>query len=211
MISPKLSASQFECVAHRIDQQGVELVVSDFNGVLDDYYGTKYEFIGAVLGSEYQDQHFARLALQTDTAYIQDRRATLEDTITSYCQSNGIEMSADGKEILEVGPRKPVITPEARQFLGALSVPVVIFTAQKPERLYQSVEREFLEDLNIGVVASVVKPSVDSLAGVLSSRGVAANEACMVGDGLIDDLLPAKLLGMHTVLVSPFADMHVSE
>lgn len=211
MIQPKLSEAQFDTIARSVEDRGVELVVTDFNGVLDDYYGTKYEFLAGVLGDEHHDEHFARLALRTDMAYIEDRTATLEHTITTYCQSNDIEISADGKELLNAGPRQSVITPEARQFLGALSVPVVIFTAQKPERLYQSVEPDFLHDLNIGIMAPVAKPSVEGLITVLSARNVAANNACMVGDGLIDDILPAKLLGMHTVLVSPFADLHVSE
>jgi hypothetical protein len=210
MITPKLSEVQFDAISRHINTNGVELLVSDFNGVLDDYYGTKYEFLASVLGPQHRDQHFARLALQTDTAYISDRSATLEGTITSYCANNAITISRTGQALLETGPRKPEITGEAKKFLGDLTVPTVIFTAQSSERLYQSVGQEFLEDLGIGVVTSVAKPSVDALAAVLSARNTVSGVACMVGDGLIDDLLPAKLLGMQTLLVSPFADAHAS-
>lgn len=211
MIRPKLSETQFDNVARYIGKHDIELVVSDFNGVLDNYYGTKYKFLEGVLGSEYRDKHFARLALRTDTAYIQNRNTTLEETVTEYYRDNAMTMSSDSKELFESGPDKSVITPEAKRFLGALTVPTVIFTAQNPEKIYQSVEREFLEGLHIGVKGSVVKPSIESLTEVLSEQGISANHTCMIGDGMIDDMLPAKLLGMHTVLISPFADIHISE
>lgn len=210
MIQPKPSKAQYDNITRYINEHGIKLVISDLNGVLDDYYGTKFEFLEAVLG-DHREQHLARLAVQTDTAYIQDRKATLEDTIHSYCRENGLELSADGEKMLEKGPKRSVVTPEAKQFLKSLTVPVVIFTAQRPEVLYQTIDQEFVESLGIGVKAPVAKPSVDDLMEVLSSRGVAAKDACMIGDGLIDDLLPAKLLDMHTILVSPFADLHVSE
>jgi FMN phosphatase YigB (HAD superfamily) len=210
MIQPKPSKAQFDSIARYINEQGIKLVVSDLNGVLDDYYGTKFEFLEAVLG-DHREQHLARLAVQTDTAYIQDRKATLEDTINNYCREHNLELSADGKKMLEKGPKRSVVTPEAKQFLRSLTVPVVIFTAQRPEVLYQTIDQGFVESLGIGVRAPVVKPSVDSLVEVLSASGITASDACMIGDGLIDDLLPAKLLGVHTILVSPFADMHVSE
>lgn len=50
------------------------------------------------------------------------------------------------------------------------------------------------------------KPSMENLEIICRKLKIAPNRAIMIGDNVVVDLMPAKLLGMKTVLYSEFVD-----
>ncbi len=59
--------------------------------------------------------------------------------------------------------------------------------------------------------SGIEKPSVDALELILKENGLKGNECVMVGDDVTKDMLPAKLIGMKTVLLSSIVDHHIKQ
>ena len=178
----------------------VELLVSDFNGVLDNYYQLKYRHLMKLLG-EGNRAHFVDLALFTDTEYQVNRAASLEQSISKYFAKHNLPLDA---QLLASGMGEPQLTESAKQFLKNLEIPYIIYTAQPLETVarYREV---FAGDWISCEELGEPKPSANNLRTIRERYLVNPEHVCVVGDGLIDDLMPAHLLGMQTVLVSPFA------
>lgn len=205
-----LSISQFAQIKDDIAACRAKLVICDFNGVLDDYYQRKYDYLRHVLGDEYA-QHLAALAVFTDTEYVRDQSANLESSIRRYFDDHKLDINPATETRIAIGAKRSQLTSDAREFLSQMTaVPFVVYTAQP-----QMVTDEYRNaDPYVDWVSAYQlgnpKPSVHNLEELMRRYSVTANQVCVIGDGLIDDLMPAKLLGMHTILVSPFADMIVS-
>lgn len=205
-----VSSSQFTQLSDEIMSRRVKLVICDFNGVLDDYYDCKYTYLRQVLGEQHAE-HLAELAVFTDTEYARNQSATLEDSIRSYLASHRLMVDGLAEKTISTGMRRPELTPEGKSFLAQMPMlQVVVYTAQSRAIIdeYQdgSSGAEWISAQELGEP----KPSVQNLEKLMRRYSVAADEVCVIGDGLIDDLMPAKLLGMHTILVTPFTDTIVA-
>jgi len=55
------------------------------------------------------------------------------------------------------------------------------------------------------------KPSIDLLEMILKDNNISKEECVVVGDDIIKDHMPAKLLGIKTVLYSKFVDKIISD
>lgn len=55
------------------------------------------------------------------------------------------------------------------------------------------------------------KPSVKNLEKICDELGVLPKDTLMIGDNAVMDLMPAKLLGMTTLLINPFVDKIVKK
>jgi FMN phosphatase YigB (HAD superfamily) len=204
MINATVNQSQFEAIRAYLQQQEIELLISDFNGVLDDYYTQKYAFLSEVLGPDNQE-YLAALAVFTDTEYMVNRSATLEQSVEKFFANHGIAYTDATRAVLSRGGVKSFITAEAREFLAQLNVPFVIYTSQNAEVMAESLNG-LQVDLYSRDRTGREKPSVQNLEMILNDYNVTPERVCVLGDGLIDDLMPARLMGMKTVLISPFAD-----
>lgn len=203
MITSSITVAQFAMVSDYLKDEQVKLLISDFNGVLDDYYAQKYTFLRNILGHKYQS-HLAALAVFTDTEYIVNRAGTLEASIEKYFNQQDLIFDDATRKIMNQGMASWSLTPEARGFLESLQTPYVIYTSQTADAI-----KKRLGDLEADIYSrdrtGREKPSVQNLEQILNDYNISPEEACMLGDGLIDDLMPARLMGMKTVLVSPFA------
>ena len=198
---------QFDAIRKHIASIKPELIICDFNGVLDDYYKCKYEYIRKVLGRAYSS-HIAELAVFTDTEYINDHAATLEGSIRKYAFNHGLHLDENANAHLKKGMAPSSLAPSAELFLKQLApIPVVVYTAQPRTFVDQYAGFadgvEWISCQQLGEA----KPSVTNLQQIMHRSNVSGSEVCVIGDGLLDDLMPAKLLGAHTILVSPFADV----
>jgi FMN phosphatase YigB (HAD superfamily) len=202
-----LSSEHYKSIEDYLKKHDIKLFVADFNGVLDNYYETKYSFLLDVLGKE-NEHHFAELVIFTDTEYINNRNATLDRSVRRFFDGHGIPFDERVKKELKKGEQRSHITPQAREFLLNLGIPYVIYTSQ-----HSDVMRESMDGHEAALYSrdrtGNEKPSVANLQKILNEFELEPGQVCVLGDGLIDDLLPAKLLGMHTILVSPFADVSI--
>lgn len=202
-----LSTSQFTQIKDDIAACHTQLIICDFNGVLDNYYQCKYDYLRNVLGDEYTE-HLANLAVATDIAYRRNPSVSLEESIEKYIKEHGLTLTPSAKDCIATGMTRPNLTSSARTFIREVApTTLVVYTAQP-----QAVVDEYKTSLSSVDWISAQqlghpKPSIENLEELMRRYSVTADQVCVIGDGLIDDLMPAKLLGMHTILVSPFTDM----
>ena len=190
-------------IARYISEHDIKLVIFDFNGLLDDYYTQKLEHLRRILGPG-NEHYIPELLLGIERAYMMDRSATLEQSVEAFFRANEITMNADVQQQLKEPFQSSRLTDGARNFLDALDVPFVIYTAMTKEGAQQALGSAKYE-LFTRDAYQEDKPSIANLKVIVTRHGVQPSEVCVVGDGLIDDLMPASLMGMHTILVSPFA------
>lgn len=96
--------------------------------------------------------------------------------------------------------------PESREVLQALQVRyklgvIANQSAGTEERLAQFGIRDYFDVVVASAEAGVAKPDKRIFELALSQAGCSANEACMVGDRLDNDIAPAAEMGMYTVWV----------
>jgi len=204
-----LSARQFTQMSDAITAYGVKLVICDFNGVLDDYYACKYDYLRDILGRS-DAHHLATLAVFTDTEYMRDQSSSLEASIRKYFSLHKLIVDDATEKRIVIGMKQSRFTVDAQKFLEMIPVPLVVYTAQPQEIADQYGSIAPHVDWISAQKLGNPKPSVENLLEIMHRYAVTADEVCVIGDGLIDDLMPAKLLGMHALLVSPFADAVIS-
>lgn len=191
----------FQAIENFVAERNIKFLILDFNGVLDDYYQRKVSYLKDVIGVE-NEHHLADLILYIDKQYMLNRSATIEQSFDKFFESRKLPITNEQRNKLTKPRTSSRLTEPARQFLDALRTPFVIYTSLSTQQLAQATGvcqyETYTRDL-----AKEDKPSIANLEIILGKYGYAADETCVVGDGLIDDLMPASLLGIHTILVSP--------
>lgn len=196
--------TDFKMIEDYIDEQSIKFVILDYNGVLDDYWKRKVQYVEGILGPEGK-AYLPDLMLEIDKQYMLDRSATIENSFIRFCVSRNISISEHQKLLLDQAMPLSLMTDTARDFLDRLKVPFVIYTSLNRDQAQRSIGIDRYS-LFTGDQLEESKPSIKNLKNILAQYGYNASDSCMVGDGLFDDLMPAKLLGMHTILVTPFVD-----
>lgn len=203
-----LQKDDFDEILNFATKESIKLIICDFNGVLDDYYAQKYTYLESILGNERKD-YLAALAVFTDTEYMRERTTTLETSVQKFFLEQGWQFGEREQLVLAQGMGQWSMTHYALQFIQNLpsDLHLVIYTSQLRNTLQKALP---LAALNVKIYSRDVtgreKPSVENLAMICRENNVQPHDVCVIGDGLIDDLMPAKLFGTHTLLVSPFAD-----
>ena len=197
--------TDFDSIKRYIYEHEIKFLILDFNGVLDDYYQRKNNHLIDIVDSD-QYHYLPELMLFIDKEYILDRTATIERSVGKFYASKGISLSEELEEKLARPMPSSRITNSARLFLDSLNIPFVIYTSLSDVQLKKALGR-FKCEVFTRDLAHEDKPSIFNLKCILEKYGFSEEESCVVGDGLIDDLMPASLLGIHTILVSPYASI----
>ncbi len=74
----------------------------------------------------------------------------------------------------------------------------------------QGISENFFEKIYSTQELRLKKPSTEILNEMMSENGLKAGECVFIGDSVVEDLLPAKVVGMRTVLVSEFVDEFIT-
>jgi predicted HAD superfamily phosphohydrolase YqeG len=198
-----LNKDDFAEIAEFIKSRDIKLLVADLNGVIDDYYNLKFAYLKRLLGDD--DEYFGRLVVYIEREYMSNREATLEQSVVKFYAENNLAFSDLQATILNEKLPRSMMTDVARSFFENLQTEYAVYTS-----LSEANAREALRGLECtiysGDVTAETKPSVVNLQAIFNAHDVTADQVCVIGDGLVDDLMPAKLIGAHTILVSPFAD-----
>lgn len=102
-----------------------------------------------------------------------------------------------------VGAKEPLATPELIEWLErvrSLGFRVVIVSNNNETRVSQ-----FAEPLGIPFIHKARKPGNRSFRKALDLLGLRADQAVVIGDQMLTDVLGGKRMGLHTILVSPIA------
>lgn len=202
------SKHDFDKIKEYVSLHDIGLLILDFNGVLDDYYAQKETFLRNVLGRE-NEHHLLELWLMIERAYIADRTTSINHSLTAYFETVGLPFTKTQSDMLAHSRVTSKLTNNAKVFLDSLDVPFVIYTSLSKEQATQSIG-DNTYDLFTRDQYQEEKPSVANLVEIVKRYGVAPHQICIVGDGLTDDLMPAALMGMHTILLSPYADVLIN-
>jgi FMN phosphatase YigB (HAD superfamily) len=198
-----LQDTDFQRVKRYANKNSIDLLVLDFNGVLDDYYCRKYKFIYNLLEAE-QKHFLPDLILEIEKAYIVDRSSTIEQSVKAYFKNKNLIFGDAQKDKLASGMAHSEITPQALRFLKSLKINFVIYTSLSDDQVTASMG-DLGYDLYSRDQYAELKPSSKNLIHLSELYSVDNKKVCVVGDGLVDDLMPASLIGMHTILATPYA------
>ena len=102
-----------------------------------------------------------------------------------------------------VGAREPLAPPELVDWLQRVKehgFRVVIVSNNNETRVSR-----FANPLGIPYIHAARKPANRAFRRALDLLGLKANEAVVVGDQMMTDVLGGKRMGLHTILVSPIA------
>lgn len=118
-----------------------------------------------------------------------------KDTVKKF----GLESVRWVKELEKLYPesREVLQSLHGRYKLGIIANQ----SAGTEERLVQFGIRDYFDVVVASAEAGVAKPDKRIFELALSQAGCSANEACMVGDRLDNDIAPAAEMGMYTVWV----------
>jgi phosphoglycolate phosphatase-like HAD superfamily hydrolase len=186
-----------------LKREEIQLLVTDFNGVLDDYYDKKFTFLNDILGDTLRHK-LPELWVYIERAYIAQRSATVEQSVEAFFSMNNHVMTDRQTEHLKSGMKHSGITEAATNFLDSLDIDFIIYTSLSDKQISMALgDTTYAVSSRTG--AAEGKPSVIDLQTIISQYTVKPERVCVIGDGLTDDLMPATLLGTQTLLVSPFA------
>lgn len=102
-----------------------------------------------------------------------------------------------------VSARTPLATPELIAWLDkvkSLGFQVVILSNNNLTRV-----AKFAEPLGIPFIPAARKPFNKAFKQALSLLGLKAEQAVVVGDQMMTDVLGGRRMGLHTILVTPIA------
>ncbi|MEO5949480.1 MAG: HAD family hydrolase [Candidatus Saccharimonas sp.] len=198
-----LSNVNYEAILQYADEHDIKLFVFDLNGVLDDYYIKKVSFLQNVLMREHEHL-LPELWLAIERAYMMDHTATIKSSTEQFLNAKGLFMTEAQRDMLAHDMFSSQLTNEAKAFLDSLTIPFVIYTSLSTEQADKALVGS---DYNLFTRDDYkeMKPSIANLEAIMTRYGATPQETCVVGDGLVDDLMPASLIGVHTILVSPYA------
>ncbi len=204
----RLTTSDFVQIYKFLQDNNIKLLISDLNGVLDNYYDIKWNYLRELLGSNLIN-HFPELYVYIEKRYIANNAISIEQAIKEYFLKSKLSISTEQQLLLDKGMGLPTITTEAKRFLDSVYLPFVIFTSMTSDKA-----KKVLMNSTYEIVGSDInldkKPSILLLKTIIEKYKIKPSESCILGDGLIDDLMPASLIGAHTILVSPYSEILIN-
>lgn len=207
MKSYSLNSTHFKNIKKFLDDNDIRLLITDINGVIDNYYDIKFNFLSALLG-ESKLSDLPHLWTFIEQSYI-NNKTSIESGARGFYESKNMTLDSRQQALLEAGMQRSKITAAATTFLDDLKIECILYTSMNSASTKSTLDGNdykvyFSED------SSVEKPSSIDLQYIIDQYNVSNNKVCMIGDGLIDDLMPASLFGIHTILVTPYAQELIS-
>jgi len=88
---------------------------------------------------------------------------------------------------------------------------VIIFTSASKEPIIKLLKKNDIKTNKFIFYDNIVKPSLKELKRALEENGLDARKTYYVGDDIIRDMLPAKELGMKTIIISDYVDYNINK
>lgn len=202
-----LTPEQYTAIGQYLADNDVRLLIADINGVLDDYYDIKFSFLNELLGVS-EAHNLPHLWTYIEQAYI-TKKMSIESGTKGYFASQKKPLDSRQEAVLAAGMKRSKITDSAINFLGELKIKYVLYTSMNSADTNLTLKNnKYNVYTNNGL--DIVKPSSVDLQNIIDKYKVRSDQVCMIGDGLIDDLMPASLIGLHTIIVTPYAQKLIS-
>ena len=189
-----------------------KLYIFDINWVLDNLLQTKVRLINEIFNVKDKIQ-LANVITALDRFYEKDKSSSLDLLLRESLSY--VDISYSDKEIADFGNRyfsENIINIETINYLAKLSEDkkVCLYTSLWRNRINHLFWEypEFVNHVKIYTKDDLdePKPSVKNLIYICAEYDVKFEDTILIWDNIVVDLMPAKLLWMKTILVSPFVD-----
>lgn len=187
----------------------IDLVIFDWNGVLDNQECAKRKLIRKVIGEAHKDIENSIL-VDIERNFEQKKELPFEQNLRLVFKQNNFQIEGtDLHELVSEFSEDILSSSKLQTLLGLRSyVRLAIYTSAN---LHIDAEMTLaLSDANVLVYdrARLIeeKPSIKNLREICKTLGIVPERTMMIGDNPTQDLMPAKLLGMHTILMNPYVD-----
>ena len=207
----------------------IKLIISDFDGPIHDLNATKiltFKTLCKLEGMEFnKSAHYTFLVLIDQ--YYELNRCTDYKEITRYAleKMNSVGIIRGSKKQIHnfsekfyeklkllLIPNRPLLNTLSQIKTSQQDMKCVVYTSQ-----YSSFVLDFfsITGVDSGIFDKIYgkeeflesKPSLSNLEKICEDYSVKPFEVIMIGDSPVQDIMPAKFLGMRTWLVSPIVDM----
>lgn len=186
------------------------MFIFDVNGVLDTHPMFQTEACRQLGLTDLEINHFL-VALERN--YEEAKSAGLEEHIRLSLPEKHRHLQ---NKLAEHFRQQNHINSSAQSLMERISkkgIPIAIYSSLSSTE-WERLQRESTKDIQYKFwgrdMLPEAKPSMTNLLTICAYAKVEPSTAVMVGDNIISDLFPAKLLGMRTILISPWVDQFFS-
>ncbi len=189
-----------------------KLYIFDINWVLDNLLQTKVRLISEIFNVKDKIQ-LANVITALDRFYEKNKSSSLDDLLRESLSYADINYSDN--EIADFCNRyyiENTINMETINYLEKLGKDkkICLYTSLWRNRINHLFWEypEFINHVKIFTKDDLdePKPSVKNLMYICAEYDVKFEDTILIWDNIVVDLMPAKLLWMKTILVSPFVD-----
>jgi HAD superfamily hydrolase (TIGR01549 family) len=200
----------------------VRTLILDFNDTIDDNFAVKKEALTHVLKKfSADDLSIKKVLVEIDKIDLAHPDWSMEDIVATALKNIlGIEMEKAikiAKNYQEYRKKHSRLDASFVKVVPKLAKKfrIVLLTSGNKENIKQLMEKygigKYIEKYYFTHELGMKKPSIDLLEMILKENNIDKEDCIVVGDDIIKDHMPAKLLGIKTVLYSKFVDNIISD
>jgi len=197
-------------------------LILDFNDTIDDNFAVKKEALTHVLKKFSADDlsikkvlvEIDKIDLAHPTWNMEEIVATALKNILRMERKKAIKIAKNYQEYRKKHSRLDTSFVKAAPKL-AKKFRIILLTSGNKENIKQLMKKygidKYIEKYYFTRELGMKKPSIDLLEIILNDNNIDKEDCVVVGDDIIKDHMPAKLLGIKTVLYSKFVDNIISD
>ncbi len=191
-----------------------QLYIFDVNWVLDNLLETKIKLAKNILWLKKEE--IADFICSLDRIYELNKWTKLHKILSSYFKYNNKITNEQIKMFESMYYSENIISPYKIEFINELSLykKVCLYTSL-PKIFFEKIIWDNLVNNNIRIYTlesfQELKPSYNNLKTICLENECEPSKSILFWDNVIIDLMPAKLLWIRTVLVTPYLDEVIKE
>jgi len=200
----------------------MKTLILDFNDTIDDNFAVKKEALTHVLKKfNADDLSIKKVLVEIDKVDLAHPDWSMEDIVATALKNIlGIErkkatkIAENYQEYRKKHARLDTSFVKAAPKL-AERFRIILLTSGNKESIKQLMKKygidKYIEKYYFTKELGMKKPSIDLLEMILKDNNIDKEDCIVVGDDIIKDHMPAKLLGIKTILYSKFVDNIISD
>jgi HAD superfamily hydrolase (TIGR01549 family) len=197
-------------------------LILDFNDTIDDNFAVKKEALTHVLKkSSADDLSIKKVLVEIDKIDLAHPDWSMEEIVATALKNilriegkKAIKIAKNYQEYRKKHSRLDTSFVKAAPKL-AKKFRIILLTSGNKENIKQLMKKygidKYIEKYYFTRELGMKKPSIDLLEMILKDNNIDKEDCVVVGDDIIKDHMPAKLLGIKTVLYSKFVDNIISD
>ncbi|MGC8586230.1 MAG: HAD family hydrolase [Candidatus Micrarchaeia archaeon] len=202
----------------------METIILDFNDTIDDNFEVKKEALEKTLkGFGKSKELIVKKVLveidrvdllHPDWDMIKIVSTALMNIVPKIIEEKAVSIASEYMEYRAAHAR---LNPSFVKAAPALAkkFKIIILTSGNKEHIMQLMHKykisKYIEKFYFTNEIGLKKPSIELLEKVIKENKIDKNKCIVVGDDIIKDHMPAKLLGIKTILYSKFVDKLISD